>query len=758
MPFRTHFSLVLDSLSREARKFPGPPPQAQAALRASLSCTLAVLAASWLQVDNIWWAGISALVVSQANVGMSVDKGLQRALGTIAGGAGGVILVSLLGESVFFTFVGIFLASLATSYLSAVRPMHYAWGMGGGTAIVVLIGTLPDPHAAFFFAFYRSFEICVGIICALVVGNLVFPRHASLQLRDEALECLELLKKFGLECITAYKDRRYDPERARHLNSLLRKKLSSQKALSDQASKEGIFSAQEMQRLEGLRLALETSAHIWASFYRQVSSLNTLAFQEMVQDDLATLARNYDRWLSGLAQNWYRGASLRDMSALNRHFYGVLSEVRDNFQALRRDRRYLSHGPEDVIHYHQFLHDLTALWRALESAVGSDSSQDDPAEAEGGIDRAPGAPPKTLSQAIWRQAVLSAVGLTSVPLIWMWLDLPAYTQISVSVIIIMQPTTLETQRKIILRNLGCMAGGCLGLAVLGSGLAETFFPWLVIFFIGNFLFSYVNFGNPASAYFGLQAGIALVLTLVHGNGPATSLEPPIARLAGIMMASVMVALLFSLWEAPGALKDFQKSLKKCGEEAAELLRGLVGFNWRYGPGLQNRLSALDRSLQQAGVELELLERMDELSRDEAELFKKRVHGIARVHHDLVAIYQTLPDELGHSLEAAGMAVPDVVRALPPLARMALAEEPGEAERLRGELRALHQALVADVNLVRSDPERLALSRAQKEEMAALYVCLLSVTASLELSAGLSAEHPAAQPEVTGRPGVQTARS
>ena len=380
--------------------------------------------------------------------------------------------------------------------------------------MIVLIGTLPEPANAFYFAFYRSFEICIGIVCALAVSSLVFPKHATTQLRDEALATLQLLGELGLDCLMEYENHRYDAERFYQNYHRLTGRLAKQKALAAPAAKEGLYSDQELERHQKLRLTAETVAHLWAGFHRQVSSMEELAFQKLVQRNLEQLRRAYDEWLSALLGFWSGKSPADAVTNGARAFAQAMTAAGEDFEALRQKGGHLPYPPQDTIHYHQLLHSLSAIQRALAGLEQAEASQtvkapdqDKTAQPSG----APGRAKNQLSLVVWRQAVLASLGLTLVPLIWIWLDLPGYTQISVSVIVIMQPSTLETQRKILLRNLGCIAGGSFGLLVLGSGVAETFFPWLIIFFIGQYLFSYINFGKPASAYFGLQGG--------HSPGP-----------------------------------------------------------------------------------------------------------------------------------------------------------------------------------------------------------------------------------------------
>src|SRR5262249_3252384 len=78
------------------------------AVRLWVSVCLALFIAFWLQLDNPYWAGGSAAVVCQPQLGASLRKGWFRMLGTITGAIVAVVL------SAFFPQDGFgFLALLA---------------------------------------------------------------------------------------------------------------------------------------------------------------------------------------------------------------------------------------------------------------------------------------------------------------------------------------------------------------------------------------------------------------------------------------------------------------------------------------------------------------------------------------------------------------------------------------------------------------------------------------------------------------------
>src|SRR5882672_12005749 len=63
-------------------------------LRLWAAVCLALYIAFWLQLDNAYWAGTSAAIVSQPSLGASLRKGWYRMIGTVVGAVAIVVLTA----------------------------------------------------------------------------------------------------------------------------------------------------------------------------------------------------------------------------------------------------------------------------------------------------------------------------------------------------------------------------------------------------------------------------------------------------------------------------------------------------------------------------------------------------------------------------------------------------------------------------------------------------------------------------------------
>ena len=160
-----------------ALKAAGPPLLFGLRLWASVSFALYV--AYWLELDNPYWAGISAAIVCQPHLGASLRKGWYRMIGTLIGAVAVVVLTAcfpqdralFLGCLALWGGASAFAATLLRNFAA------YSAALAGYTAAIVAGGLLGatggvNADAAFLLAVERGSENCIGIVCAGIVLGL----------------------------------------------------------------------------------------------------------------------------------------------------------------------------------------------------------------------------------------------------------------------------------------------------------------------------------------------------------------------------------------------------------------------------------------------------------------------------------------------------------------------------------------------------------------------------------------------------------
>ncbi|MGA2257869.1 MAG: FUSC family protein [Thermoguttaceae bacterium] len=145
-------------------------------LRLWASVCLALYVAFWLELDNPSWAGTSAAIVCQPQLGASLRKGWYRMIGTSIGAVVIVVLTAWFPQDRAPFLVGLALWGAACALVATLLHnfASYAAALAGYTAAIIAADELgatggPNADAVFLLAVYRASEICIGIVSAGIV-------------------------------------------------------------------------------------------------------------------------------------------------------------------------------------------------------------------------------------------------------------------------------------------------------------------------------------------------------------------------------------------------------------------------------------------------------------------------------------------------------------------------------------------------------------------------------------------------------------
>ena len=157
----------------DAARAAGPP--LLFGLRLWASVCLALYVAFWLELDNAFWAGTSAAIVCQPQLGASMRKAWFRMVGTTVGALMIVLLNACFPQDriAFLTLLALWFAVCAFAATLLRNFASYAAALAGYTAAIIAADTLgatggPDGQV-FMLAVTRASEICIGIACAGIV-------------------------------------------------------------------------------------------------------------------------------------------------------------------------------------------------------------------------------------------------------------------------------------------------------------------------------------------------------------------------------------------------------------------------------------------------------------------------------------------------------------------------------------------------------------------------------------------------------------
>jgi len=160
---------------------------------------------------------------------------------------------------------------------------------------------------------------------------------------------------------------------------------------------------------------------------------------------------------------------------------------------------------------------------------------------------------------VLHHAFKTGVAVALVPPVWRIFELPNLSQMAISIgavtaVPVLKASHEENRRAIVSRSVqrlvGCLLGGSIGLLALTFAWSASFPLWLFLLMMGAAVGVQLETGRHNVSTFGIQAEVALILTLVQGWGPAADLSPAIARVLGMVGALLLLFAVSLIWGPP----------------------------------------------------------------------------------------------------------------------------------------------------------------------------------------------------------------
>jgi uncharacterized membrane protein YccC len=155
-------------------------------LRTAAAAILALALAYWLELSDPQWATLTVYVLAQRTVGAALAKGVWRAIGTVAGGLIGLVLVALFSQAPELLVAATVLLVGASFYAGARLRNYTSYGvlLAGYTMLLVAYEGSTNPLGAWSIALDRTTEILIGITCSTLASVIILPRYAGDALRE----------------------------------------------------------------------------------------------------------------------------------------------------------------------------------------------------------------------------------------------------------------------------------------------------------------------------------------------------------------------------------------------------------------------------------------------------------------------------------------------------------------------------------------------------------------------------------------------
>ncbi|WP_227460932.1 FUSC family protein [Cupriavidus pauculus] len=186
--------------------------------KAFIAAMLALWIAMYLGLPRPYWAMGSVYIVAHPLTGATRSKALYRVLGTLLGAGAAVAMVPPLVNSppLLMGAVAIWVACLLYVALLHRTPRSYLFMLSAYTLPLIALPAVDNPVAVFDLAVARSEEICLGILCASVVGAIVLPASVANVLRDKSRQWMADAALWAGDMLSASPGAKVSQHHSRH--------------------------------------------------------------------------------------------------------------------------------------------------------------------------------------------------------------------------------------------------------------------------------------------------------------------------------------------------------------------------------------------------------------------------------------------------------------------------------------------------------------------------------------------------------------
>lgn len=158
-----------------------PADSVQHGIKTGIAALLSYVFTEVLHLDFGYWAPITAVIVMQTSIAESIEMSLYRTVGTLLGAVMGVASILVFPDTVIGNGAGLFVTTGLCAFLTRWDPRYR---MAAITVTIIILASVGQPDRVHF-GLFRVVEILVGVVSALLVSLVLWPRRAGTVLRDD---------------------------------------------------------------------------------------------------------------------------------------------------------------------------------------------------------------------------------------------------------------------------------------------------------------------------------------------------------------------------------------------------------------------------------------------------------------------------------------------------------------------------------------------------------------------------------------------
>ncbi len=610
------------------RELAGSPARWRAALRTTVAVVVAIVLIMALDIPEGEFLLVTLFVCTPIDAGASLDKARLRMLGTLSGGAIGILVTVLVLDKPWLFLPVQALVIAVAMFFARTTTAPYAFTLGAIVFVMVVPLYPTTPAANVEIALWRTGLTTLGVLIAIAAQLLLWPDDPEVLLLENLTGCV------------------------RDTETLLARVATLRLGDRPSAAEEGIALTGASGQLDLLKSAETRSRWLRQRHAEQIALITRVqllvtAARRLVR--LATLVPLPDWMLARIERARHGCERVRVALAARRPVdpAGVAVAPPAPGDAPSSDLE---------LEAATALDELERALVLLPDATGFLAEGQATAPAQAGEPLAEQhllTPACTLrnTDAI-RFALKVAVATTLCGVVLAATQQSGLITALITCTVIAQSFVGAGLRKATLRLAGALAGSAIAALVILAAMPamETLASYLVVASISFGVAAWVISGSSRISYVGLQIGIVLALTIVQSRAPTTDLAPAAERIAGILLGIIVMGIIdVALWPVFGDTA-LRRTLADALRQLADLHRVAATGD---RSGMRQRALGVYRTLGDA------LAMHDDLAFEPGSGDAGEVHaallrvasGVERLFLNLLALGRHRPPSLAVSLAA-----------------------------------------------------------------------------------------------------------
>jgi len=328
------------------------------AARTALAAVTTYALGAALGMDQRYWAVISVVIVMQANLGGSIQAGVNRILGTAVGAFMGAACLNIFGVHAISLGIGIGLTILICAYFV---HRHESFRLAGLTAtIVILFGNQSDSYMKF--ALQRFLEIGLGVGIALIFSLFVWPSRAGRQLKKGVVDALNDEAALYSILFACRHPEPGDREAEKQAAKKLFGRRETNRTLLEEAKREPVGLAHSEHITVSLFNFTERIAEHLLSMRNAIHYQSLESLHPLVDQDMEALAQTTVTVMTRLALSISQDHDPGPVDDLNR----AMVRAEDALTRLRQQQTLPSQSLESVMRFYSFYYNMRQVAVELE--------------------------------------------------------------------------------------------------------------------------------------------------------------------------------------------------------------------------------------------------------------------------------------------------------------------------------------------------------------------------------------------------------